>query len=70
MKLMHEDWPEKLAKINRIMEKNNTSTSKWPTKVFDKVEFIVSHALIIRATISQSQFYLMIIKISMILRAQ
>ena len=47
MKLMHEDWPKKLAKTNRLIEQSNNSAIKRLTKPFKKVECIVGHTLII-----------------------
>lgn len=45
---MHEDWPKKVVKINKLIEQSNNSIVKKLSKLFNKAQFAVHYALIIR----------------------
>ena len=50
LKLMYKDWPSKLEKMNRCIDKQNQLQAKKHIKRFERWDFIVGHALLIGAS--------------------
>ena len=49
LKLMCKNWKDKFNKIDHCIDKSNTKNLRRQTKLFKKLEFITSYALLIGA---------------------